>query len=144
MRKKSKSEAAKPSTIPLPPDWREAFKSFTLRPNFVLSLSRAMLEMLCAVAEDVHWDRSAYGMRTIHRPDNWYASEDSLIKRGLIVRREQSEIDAAGRKFAKTWANVDSYSCCKLTPAGEHVVALLKVCGLFIDADAAIEKKRKA
>lgn len=134
---------SKTKTIKLPDtEWLNNFKAFTLRPNFVLALSRSMTEYLCAVADDVSWDRATYGMRTIHAPDNWFSTSKSLLKRGLIVRKPQEEIEAAGRKYqASNWSADHSYSCYDLTPAGKAVVNLLKITGMFIEQDTAIVKK---
>lgn len=131
------------ATIKLPDtEWLNNFKAFTLRPNFVLALSRSMLEYLCAVADDVSWDRSTYGMQTIHAPDNWFSTSKSLVKRGLIVRKPQEEIDAASKKYRESnWETKYCFSCYDLTPAGKAVANLLKITGMFIEQDTAMVKK---
>ena len=90
------------------------------------------MEFLCAVADDVEWDRFRSGPQT---PFNFIASEGALEKRGLIERKK----DGRGR-----WVGQNVYditSTCVLTPAGKLVVELLKITGLFIEQDNAIERK---
>ena len=141
---------SKPAVVKMPSDeWRDAFKAFTMRPNFVLALSRSMLEFLCAVADDVHWDRATYGMRTIHAPDNWFATTKSLEKRGLIILKCQADIEETAKGHnglsGDAWvAAVMSTAHYVLTPAGTKVVDLLKVTGMFIEQDNAIRKKHRA
>lgn len=111
--------------------------------GFQISLSKTMLEMLCAVADGVTWDRGIY--RTIHCPDNWIASEHSLMKRGLIRRKPLELIKKEGYGQMTDKAIEEGLhherSCCELTPVGETVVQLLKHAGLFVEQDAAITKK---
>jgi hypothetical protein len=113
-------------------EWKDKFKSYTMRTNFYLGLTRAQMELLCAVADDVEWDRFRSGPQT---PFNFIASEGALTKRGLIERKK----DGRGRW---TTGNVyDITNTCVLTPAGKLVVELLKITGLFIEQDNAIERK---
>lgn len=135
--------SSKRKTIKLPDtEWLNNFKAFTLRPNFVLALSRSMIEYLCAVSDNVHWDRATYGMRTVHAPDNWFSTSKSLVKRGLIVRKPQEEISAASKKYqAANWSAEECFSCYDLTPAGKAVTNLLKITGMFIEQDTAMVKK---
>mgnify|MGYP006969465222 CR=1 FL=1 len=116
--------------------WKENFSQHTFKTNFVLTLSQSMIEFLCAVAEDVMWDRTRY--LSIHKPDNWIASENALIKRGLIIRKCESE------KEEYRQSEFMECSLCKLTPAGEAVVQLFKVTGVFVESDNAIIKKSRA
>lgn len=97
-----------------------------------------MIEFICAVADDVTWDRRDFC--TIHKPDNWVATEAALKKRGLIVRKEGDERRKA---FEERSENDNDISYCKLTPAGEAVVQLFRVTGIFVEADSAITKKYK-
>jgi len=116
-------------------DWRSNFKAHCLRTNFQLGLTRPQLEMLCAVADDVQWDRWTFG--GIHNPRNWIASEEALTKRGLIQRKKQQKVGH--------WNNAyEIKSSCELTDAGRLIVELLKVTGLFIESDNAIERKASA
>ncbi len=138
-----KSKPKKPATVvQLPPDWRSAFQGHAMRTSFCLALSQPMLEFLCAVADGVHWDRYLYSRSFgVARPDNWIASSQSLVKRGLVERLSRAVIDAATvGKMGSTeeFAQVSHY---RLTPAGAALVELLKVAGIFIEADSAIEKR---
>lgn len=125
-------------------EWRESFRKNSMRVGFQISLSKAMLEMLCAIADDVMWDRSLFWSQ--HFPDNWIASQNSLIKRGLIERKTDAEF----KKQYPNWGIKDDtprgeWTCYKLTPAGRGVVTLVTLAGMFIESDAAISKKaRKA
>ena len=127
------------ATIPHPsaPTWAENFRAATVRVGFVLSLSRAQLEFLCATADGVMWDRHVY--RAVSVPDNWLASERALVKRGLIARIPEAEFDA--KKYDDHGPG--EFTCTRLTPAGEAVVSLLKLAGLFVEADAAINRKAR-
>lgn len=127
--------------------WRDAFKASTLRTSFVLSLTRPMLEFISAVADGVSWDRASHGSCAAY-PDNFIAVGRALEKRGLLTHRGsscRSDSEAASRIAAKTGDKMDwyTYSAWSLTPAGEKVVELLKITGLFIEADAAIRKKTR-
>ena len=123
-------------TVRNPPPWLDAFKSSSIKTGFLIALTRPQLEYLSAVADDVEWDRANYGGGNPF-PENFLATSAALVKRGLIERKKREEVDALhGQRY-------DSYSTYRLTPAGEHVVALLKLAGLFIEADAAIQKKAK-
>lgn len=102
--------------------WKDAFKSCMTRVMFELKLSRAMLELLCAVSLDVSWDRRAFGGMLY--PDNWLATERALSKRGLIVRKPPREVREAGPPWS-------------LTPVGEAVVQMLKVGGLYVEPETA-------
>lgn len=109
--------------------------------GFGLHLTRAMCEFLSAVADDCCWDRSKYGSASAF-PDNFIATCAALVKRGLVVSkpadvREANRCDRRPDTEAYTWSNYE------LTQGGEHVVALLKLAGLFVEADAAIEKKAR-
>lgn len=105
--------------------WRDAFKSNLTRVSFDLKLTRQMLEFLCASSDGVHWDRRAFG--NLHEPDNWFATEKALIKRGLLERIPRGE----QKRDLIPW---------RVTPAGAALVELLKVGGLFIEAEEARAK----
>jgi hypothetical protein len=119
-----------------------------MKTSFVVTLSKTMLEYLCAVADGVCWDRSLY-WGNIHWPDNWIGAETALEKRGLIRRMtdEEKVKKMGGQRFEK-WSEAnprDEHQWNVLTPAGECMVQLLRYAGLFVQADASINKKaRKA
>lgn len=125
-------------------EWRENLRNHALKFGFHMSLSKAMLEYLCAVADNVMWDRGLY-FGNIHLPDNWIASQCSLVKRGLIVRKSEGEFAKEYPDFNKKDSRPGEWSNYKLTPAGKAIIELVKLAGIFIEADAAINKKsRKA
>ena len=114
-------------------DWKEQFRGYSMRTNFCLGLTRTQMQFLCAVADDVMWDRWNFG--SVHMPDNFIASETALEKRGLIQRKPP-------RDKHKRWNNVYELThFCELTPAGKLVVELLKLTGLFIQSDFAVERQ---
>ena len=113
---------------PVEPDWREAFRGCMTRVMFELKLTRAMLELLCATADNAHWDRRAFG--GLNYPDNWISTERALTKRGLIYRTPPRPVRKDGH-IEIPWA---------LTPVGVSVVEMLKVGGLFIEAEEAAKK----
>lgn len=115
-----------------PEDWRAAFRSSVMRTGMILSLSQPMLEYLCAVADNVVWDRQLQGGSTLAHPCNSIATAASLEKRGLIRRRPDYNVEDAAQHRE---------SHCELTEAGRTVVELLKSVGVFIEADAAIERR---
>lgn len=128
--------------MPKLPDeqWKESFRTYSMKRTFNLGLSQAMIEMLCAAADDTTWDRSAYP--NIHAPDNWYSTEKSLEKRGLVERKAPEEI----AKRYKPGMKRDDYmetSFIRLTPAGKALVELFRVTGIFIQSDAGIRKKAR-
>ena len=128
--------------MPKLPDeqWKESFRTYSMKRTFNLGLSQAMIEMLCAAADDTTWDRSAYP--NIHAPDNWYSTEKSLEKRGLIERKPPEEIMKRHKPGAKKEDYMET-SCIRLTPAGEALVELFRVTGIFIQSDAGIRKKAR-
>lgn len=130
-----------PKTIPLPATWQSQFRSHTMRTGFCLALSQAMIEFLCAVADNVDWDRGQW--HTIHRPDNIFASARALIKRGLIANKDESERRTTSQILQMPAEQLAEYSHWKLTPAGKAMVNLFKVTGLFVEADVAITKKAR-
>ena len=94
---------------PKPAAGKDNFRSASMRIGFSVNLSKAMLELLCAIADDVHWDR--------------HIDKESPLALGQ-----------------QAWMEVGHY---RLTPAGECVVNLLKLAGMFVEADAAITKKSR-
>lgn len=127
------------------PAWRDNFRSCCIRVGFGLTLTRAMCEFRSAVADDVHWDRAVYGSAQAY-PDNFLATSAALYKRGLITQKPETEIKEHQKEERRTpledrrlW----EWTHWQLTPAGEHVVELLKLAGLFVEADVAIEKKHR-
>jgi len=144
MKRKAKRKPVKksaPATIPIQNDhWKQDFRSTTFSTKFVLHLSEPMIEMICAIADGVQWDRSDFipGM-----PDNFIATQNALVKRGLIVRKLEDERRRVLEKATKANAPRHEYSYYELTPAGDAVVNLFKVTGVFVEADAAINKKAR-
>jgi len=119
-------------------EWRINLRKSAMRLGFSLALSRPMLEYLSATADGVQWDRSLYfqgGPQT----DNWMASQNSLIKRGLLIRKTDAEI--ALHRHVDTPPG--EWTCMKLSPAGVVVVELIKLAGMFVESDAAINKKAR-
>lgn len=112
-------------------DWKDAFRSCMTRVTFNLTLTRPMLEFLCATSEDVHWDRRAFGGLTY--PDNWIATEHALMRRGLVERKPPQAIEKHIGDRVSFWP-------WKLTPVGEAVVQMLKVGGLFLEPHEARDR----
>jgi len=115
---------------------QQAFLSCTTRVGFDLKLSRPMMEFLCACSDDVEWDRRRFPC--LYEPDNWIATERALTKRGLLRRRTEIE----RKRRVKEQGTAFPIPYC-LTEIGHAVVAMLKVGGLFIEAEAAREKLQK-
>lgn len=139
------SRKPKPPTnvVPLnpPPDWQRSFQSSAMRTAFCLQLTQPMLELLCAIADGVTWDRHYYFPTFgAAKPDNWLASEQALTKRGLVWRVpvDQQPQRTLDERFERGRQGLIDYV--KLTPAGEALVVLLKVTGIFAKADAAIDR----
>lgn len=126
----------------LPGTWRAAFLKNTLRTGFCLSLSQPMLEQLCAVADGVHWDRCVFRNSMGHAmPDN-PATLGSLSRRGLVRHRGTKILNAEGKARQGTPEEIQRWhdNICdvwELTPAGEKLVELLKLAGVFVQATAA-------
>ncbi len=129
-------------TKTLIPPWRDNFKSSCTRVGFAIHLSRAMCEFISAVADGVQWDRTVYGSAASF-PDNFLATSRSLLKRGLIEEKTENEQKIGRARDAKTNYDLWSWTHYRLTPAGVQMVELLKIAGLFIEADIAIEKKAR-
>lgn len=121
------------------PAWRDAFRAHTTRVGFSLHLTRAMAEFLSAVADGVVWDRQRYGSAVV-APNNFLATSASLVKRGLIEAKPVPEREANKHRPDAEFYTWNQWN---LTPAGELVVAMLVLTGLFVEADAAIEKRNR-
>lgn len=124
----------------LPNTWRVAFLKSTLRTGFCLALTQPMLEQLCAVASGFEWDRFVFRATLGHAfPDN-PATMGSLERRGLVrhrgtkVLRREDEDRTWNEKAQRFEDNVcDTW---ELTPAGEKVVELLHLTGVFVEPSA--------
>ncbi len=131
----------------LPDVWRAAFLKSTLRTGFCLALSQPMLEQLCAVAEKVESDRSVFRHSLgLMMPDN-PATLGSLERRGLVRHRgEQVLRDERDARSPETTHRRWHDNICdvwELTPAGEQVVRLLRLTGVFIEPSAAIDLRAR-
>lgn len=127
------------SALDKTPVWQDAFRSCSVKAGFHVGLSRAMVEFLSAVADDVCWDRSKWGACQPF-PNNFIATSASLVKRGLVVQKPESVRES--RKMPRD-DELFQWSSFELTDAGRHVVELLKIAGFFVEADAAIEKRSR-
>lgn len=123
------------NVLPIQQDWQAQFQQSAFRLGFRLILTNPMLEMLCACADGVMWNRNFFG--NILVPDNWIATEHALVSRGLIRRLTGDELSKQPKIDAPRVLSV----CC-LTPAGKAMVELLRIGGLFIEATEA--KRRMA
>lgn len=112
-----------------PETWQNRLRDSVLKFGFNLHLSRAMLEFLCAVADNVRWDRALNSH--LHEPDNWIATEIALTRRGLIERKPAKDLESGTYR-----------QYCRLTPAGECVVTLAKQAGIFVEACESAAKRR--
>jgi hypothetical protein len=122
--------------------WKDNFKAASLRVGFKLGLTRAMCEYLSAVADGVAWNRSTLGAASPD-VDNFIATARSLFKRGLIEQKPDAEKNAYLSRPTRTSYELWSWTHWRLTPAGECVVQLLKLCDMFVEADVAMEKKAR-
>lgn len=139
-------------------NWRENFKAVSLKIGFMLHLTRPQLEMLCATAADVQWDRDKFSF--IGLPANWPSTESALERKGLLRRKADLRI-ASYRSGASDIAKKEAIrrhdesrkkheakfgvenSMYELTPAGKLVVRLVIMAGIFVDAEDGIVKKAK-
>jgi len=137
---KQAKQQEKQQPVAHPSSWRAAFQSQAMRSSFALTLTQPMLENLCAIADGVESDRSLYFQCCgAARPDNFLATSKALEKRGLIHdhprRHDMSDFrENYDQGISHIW---------QLTPAGEALVVLLKVTGIFVEADAAIALRAK-
>lgn len=135
----AKKKPAANNVVQLTPDWKSAFQGHAMRSSFCLALTQPMLEFLCATADGVHWDRRLYYQQWGQaRPDSFITSARGLINRGLIERLPQVEISGIPSDETRYYAHH------RLTPAGSAIVELLKVSGIFVEADAAVQKQERA
>lgn len=127
----------------MPDVWKDNFRKATFRTTFTLALSQPQIEMLCAVADGVMWNRSEF-MFGLHMPDSWIATQRALTARGLIVDKTDAERE---REFKQRHASGEcrfyEWNNYRLTPAGAALVELFKVTGIFVESDAAIRKKSR-
>lgn len=124
-------------------EWKGLLRNSILKVGFHMSLSRSMLEYLCAVADNVVWDRGVY--RSIYQPDNWLAAQNALLRRGLIARKPD-DVNEDRMKKLRTGEHdylYHEWNFFRLTPAGEAVVSILKMAGIFEEQLAAIDKKAR-
>jgi hypothetical protein len=119
-------------------DWKRRFLGASMRTNFTLALTQPMLELLCAVADGVHWDRHLYFPALGQaRSDHFMSSAAALIKRGLVETvPHELRTKSVGDRIESDFL--------RLTPAGEALVALLRVAGIFVEADATSIKKARS
>ena len=130
------------SIVPALPDtWRALFLKSTLRTGFCLVLTQPMLEQLCAIADQVHWDRTVFRHSLgLAQPDN-PVTRGALERRGLVrhrgtrVLRDQERGRSASQRHER-W-NDDICDVWELTPAGEQLVELLRTTGVFLEQTAA-------
>lgn len=115
--------------------WKAAFRSNTTRVGFKLVLTQPMLEFLCAVASDVQWDRARYA--SLICPDNWLATEHALTRRGFVRRKPPT----LRKRILESPNRIKQF--CELTPAGVAFCRLLKITGLFVEAEQARERMAK-
>lgn len=118
-------------------DWKERFRAHSLRTGFTMHLTQPMLELLCAIADDVQWDASRYNSSGLR--DSIMVTAACLEKRGLIEHKREPE------KLQVLKENIRGHerSYWQCTPGGKAVVQMLKMAGLFVEADAAVSKKAK-
>jgi hypothetical protein len=141
-----------------PSAWKAAFQSQAMKTSFCLALTAPMLEHLCAIADQVQTDRRLYCRQYgIAKPDHAIVTGRALEKRGLVQdgksRREWRARKAnddgyytrTEAEIKKSQEDFENHVCeaWELTPAGEALVALLKVAGIFIEQDAAIAKRAR-
>lgn len=119
--------------------WQQAFLSNTTRIGFNLVLTQPMMEMLCALSEDLEWDRDF--VHSILIPCNFLATWEALTRRGLVERKTEAEINEIFAKSKRERMRVTPFV--RLTPAGCAVVEMLKIGGLFIEAKIAKDKLSK-
>ena len=134
MAKRKRATTKKADTVPFPSNHQDEFKAATFRTNFQLHLSQAMIEYICAVDEDVQWDRAQFG--GLYKPDNFIATSAALMKRGLIARKTQADLDKSDNgEGCFEWNRF------KLTEIGEALVNLFRVAGIFVQSDNGLAKK---
>lgn len=144
------------------PSWQERFLRNSNRISFKLQLSHSMIDYLCAVAEDVTWDRRFYDVDRQFKPDNWIATEQALEDRGLIHEKpklqlhrkaeakREAKCQRQGLRFLMDQSGYnaaiggDMRNKYELTPVGRAVVDMLRIGGMFVEqklGKAEIKKK---
>jgi len=121
--------------------WKDKFRATAMKIGFSLNLTKPMLEFLCATADGVIWDRGLYIQQSGQsNPDSFIATGRSLEKRGLIRHKSCDDVKKSYLKphVYGEWTNY------ALTPAGRAVVQLVKLAGIFVESDAAINKKSRS
>lgn len=113
--------------------WQDNLRRSSFRLGFKLQLSHVMLEFLCAVADDVEWDRHLNKFSP--DVDSWLSTEMALTRRGLIERKRP--------RSKKTKALALGLNYCRLTPAGQAVVELVKMAGVYVEAVEATVRRLK-
>lgn len=107
-------------TPPKRHDWREHFSAYTTSTAFSLQISKYQCALLCAI-EDGTWST----WWTTGPRNHFYGMFLALDRRGLVERNEEHYSDPrwTGWRY-------------RLTPAGKHVLALLRLAGLVPDTAA--------
>lgn len=123
-------------------DWKDRLRSASMKIGFQLSLTKPMIEMLSAIADNVQWDRALY-QSTIAQPDNFLASTQALFKRGLIEIKSERDRKHDNDELIAGHIGLYDRHHYQLTPPGHLVVDILLLAGLLIESDAAINKKAK-
>ncbi len=125
----------------LPDAWRALFLRSTLKTGFCLVLTQPMLEQLCAISDQVNWDRSVFrhsmGLASPDSP----VTRSALERRGLVRHRgtrilRDEERDRSNQERHERW-NDEICDVWELTPAGEQLVELLRTTGVFLEQSAA-------
>jgi hypothetical protein len=131
--------------IPESEAWQRNFRASTVAMGFRLSLTKNMLEFLCATADDVRWDGFWELLHGLNQCGAGAATAASLVRRGLLV-----DIYDSGQKLRLVEGTLPDGSPdfragrWQLTPAGRAVVDLLRIGGLFIESDQAIARRHGA
>lgn len=131
----------------LPDVWRAAFLKATLRTGFCLALTQPMLEQLCAVATGFHWDRHVFRHSLgLAMPDN-PTTLSALERRGLVRHRGtkilRGEDDERTMSEKSQRYRDEIFDAWELTPAGEKIVELLALTGVFVEPAAAADFKAR-
>jgi len=127
-------------------DWQRRFQQDTVQVDFsVKRLTPRLRAFICAVADGVEWDRQAEFGGGVGAGGGTAAAA-KLFRRGLIKAKcpDQAETDARAAAAAAVLAGEaewGEFTNWELTPAGTHVVALLRLAGLFMEAELATVKR---
>ncbi len=115
-----------------------AFAGYATRVAFNLNITRQMIIALreVEVYGPGHWTgterskiREEYGPIGIHNPDRFVPAARGLVEKGLVEYNNFYKTYKFGDPIPKSerWVY-------RLTPAGEHVMALLRIAGLVPQA----------